>query len=134
VSYWVVFNNDRPLAVCLSQDQADRDVVYRRKRDQSPKLPGSTTTANYFHWHEVAASTTPLVVLRKRQAELLEACFETEGAELPKSDWPTAEQLVAKGLARLNGARGPGGQWRRLELTELGFQVAQRNVLDRRST
>jgi hypothetical protein len=50
---WVVFNNDQPLVVCLTQEQADRDVARRRVADTSPKLAGSNVTVNYFHWHEV---------------------------------------------------------------------------------
>lgn len=45
--------------------------------------------------------------------ELLRAATETDGLELPKEDWVTAQVLVDMGLGSLGPARGPGRAWRR---------------------
>lgn len=42
---------------------------------------------------------------------LLAAIKETDGMEVERDDWPTAEALVAMGLITLGPARGPGGNW-----------------------
>jgi len=47
---------------------------------------------------------------------MLAAIAETDGAEIPREQWPLAEVLVARGLITLGSPRGPGGDWRRAEL------------------
>ena len=47
-------------------------------------------------------------------ANLLATIKETDGAEIPREQWPLAEVLVARGLITLGGARGPmDSGWRR---------------------
>lgn len=49
-------------------------------------------------------------------ATLLDGIKETDGAEIPRSLWPEAEMLVARGLITLGAPRGPSPNWRRAEL------------------
>lgn len=44
---------------------------------------------------------------------LLAGIKETDGAEIPREQWPLAEMLVSRGLITLGASRGPGGNWRR---------------------
>lgn len=57
--------------------------------------------------------STPLEVW---ESQLLELIRSTDGAELYRDDWHTAERLVKKGLITLGPARGPKNAWRRAEL------------------
>lgn len=114
---WVVFNNDSPLAVCFSQEQADRHVAGLKEKH-----------AVDFHWHEVPASKERLVKLRSTQIGLLLSIQEAEGAEIFRSGWPACEKLKALGLVEISGQRGPGGSFKRVTLTALGELVAEMEI------
>lgn len=123
--FWIVFNNDWPLSVCLSEDQANREVTQLKADDKSPKVAGSNITRNYFHWHDVKVSSTPLVVLKPAEQAALDECYETDGCEVQQDGWKPFEALQDKGLVRFGARRGPGLQWRRAELTDLGRVAAE---------
>lgn len=58
-------------------------------------------------------------------AAVLDNVRETDGAEIPRSLWPEAEVLVARGLITLGAPRGPSSNWRRAELVPEKLTTAQ---------
>lgn len=52
------------------------------------------------------------------KAALLREITDCDGAEVPREDWPLAEELVKDGKITLGNARGPGRDWRRAELAD----------------
>lgn len=62
----------------------------------------------------------------KEVLELVAIVDETNGAEVPKWDWEDFNECIECGLLRwVSGARGPGEQWKRINLTTLGESVCQ---------
>jgi hypothetical protein len=69
---------------------------------------------------EIFRSQNPVLSSKMSKAEkdLLREIESTEGAELPKPCWRTAERLRERGKITLTGPRGPEGYFRRAELIE----------------
>ena len=54
------------------------------------------------------------------KADWRQAAIDFEGCEVPRAAWPLAEAIVAEepDAFTFGPARGPGGDWRRLEPIE----------------
>jgi hypothetical protein len=76
-----------------------------RKRESNEEFLAASRMRSEAAGHVDAAATGMLATIK-----------ETNGAEIPREQWPLAELLASRGLITLGAPRGPSGDWRRAEV------------------